>query len=242
MYHAPKTFGGRREPIRLAHRRRAVVLGAGASAAYGDSLTGLRMPLARTFLAAFNELPQAHHPWVHLHGLYNYLRHHKGVDPWTFLSESHDIEELHSEIYEAALASLAPELTPEAIINFSAHHQLIFLFAYIVNLIQNGPVSPVHLEIARHLNSGDGILTFNWDTLMDRALAECSDWQVDTGYGISPQAVFRDEWTRPVATAGSRELSLWKLHGSSNWITSHEQFENGEIIRACQEICVWGLA
>jgi hypothetical protein len=188
------------------------------------------MPLARTFLNAFDRLPQAHQAWVHLYGLYGYLKDQKGVDPAQYLSESHDIEDLHSEIYEAALASLGPELTPEAIFSFKAHHELIFLFAYVVNLIQNGPVSPIHCQLAKLLGDGDGVITFNWDTLMDRALAECTQWRVDTGYGIEPHRVFRDGWQSPDRVYNSSRIVLWKLHGSSNWVTSHEQFEGGKLI------------
>jgi len=188
------------------------------------------MPLARTFLAAFDKLPQAHQPWVHLHGLYGYLANHKGVNATEYLSESHDIEDLHSEVYEAALAKLGPVLTPEAVINFKAHHELIFLFAYVVNLIQNGPVSLAHSQIARLLGDRDGVVTFNWDTLMDRALSEHTSWRVDTGYGVQPHRVFRDGWHPPMTAVGPCGIGLWKLHGSSNWITSHEQFEAGKLI------------
>jgi hypothetical protein len=207
----------------------ALVLGAGASTAYTESPSGITMPLARDFFRALAELPQTENPWVLVGALFLYVEEHKGLDPLAFLESGIDLEELHSEIYDKAISLLGPELTPEAIMMMKAHHELIFLFAYVVNVIQNGPVSKAHIKLASVLSPTDGIVTFNWDTLMDRALAESTKWCVDSGYGVTPHLVFRDTWVT-ASTGDQAAPVLLKLHGSSNWITGHEQFEDGQII------------
>ena len=88
-----------------------------------------------------------------------------------------------------------------------AHHELIFLFAYVVNVIQNGPVSKAHINLASVLSPSDGIVTFNWDTLMDRALAESTEWRVDSGYGVAaaygvPEALEALKHSHPAGQAG----------------------------------------
>lgn len=209
---------------------RALVLGAGASAAYSESPTGLRMPVARNFFEAVTALPQTQHPWVLLHGLFNYLEDWRHVDPVPYLYSSIDIEELHSDVYETALANLRTHgMTADITHLFKAHHELVFLFAYTLNLIQNGPLSRIHTRLASLLRPSDGVITFNWDTLMDRALFETTSWRPDTGYGVRPKAVFRDGWQAPSAV-DSTPLTIWKLHGSTNWITSHEQVEGTNVI------------
>ena len=157
--------------MKVKHRR-AIVLGAGASAAYSQSPTGMRMPLARTFFEVFDRLPQLRDPWVVLHGLFNYIEERKRREPVSYLCSGIDIEELHSEIHQAAISTLSSRMTLECIQNFKAHHELVFLFAFVINTIQNGPVSNIHARLAQTLTDHDGIITLNWDTLMDRALSE----------------------------------------------------------------------
>lgn len=209
---------------------RALVLGAGASAAYSQSPTGLRMPVARNFFQAVTSLPQSEHPWVMLHGLFTYLEDYRGVEPVPYLYSPIDIEELHSEVYEAALTSLREHgMNLDLMHLFKAHHELVFLFAYTLNLIQNGPTSLVHQRLASLLRPDDGVITFNWDTLMDRALVEKTAWRPDSGYGVRPKAVFRDGW-QPPSDVRSTPLTIWKLHGSTNWLTSHEQVDGKDVI------------
>ena len=90
-----------------------------------------------------------------------------------------------------------------------------------INEIQNGPICPVHQKLVGQLTNEDVVLTFNWDTLMDRALQECGRWNIDNGYGFTPIEVFRDGWVAPTLARPASAPKLIKLHGSTNWITAH---------------------
>ena len=77
------------------------------------------------------------------------------------------------------------------------------------------------------------MITFNWDTLMDRALERTSAWRVESGYGVVPAFVYDDQWYAPdYRTDNSPNAPLLlKLHGSSNWLTSYMMIRETE----------WGL-
>jgi len=103
--------------------------------------------------------------------------------------------------------------------------QLIFLFATTLNEIANGCVSRNHLDLAQFLDPNDIIVTFNWDTLMERALREIGRWRVDDGYGVKPISVFRDGWAEPAVPAVPSVPTILKLHGSTNWLTAYPVYE-----------------
>lgn len=177
------------------------------------------MPLSRTFFETFNKTDLAANPWVLISKLCGYLIDVKGVDPYTYLNSGIDIEELHSEI-ERYLLSVPRSSEPvKNVLGQGAYTQLVFIFCALINHLQNGPVSSVHRQIAECLRSGDSVLTFNWDTLMDRALLT-RGWSIDTGYGVVPHSVFRESWQEPNGDQVT-EIKLRKLHGSTNWLTGY---------------------
>ena len=209
---------------------RVLLLGAGASKSYGDSPTGLSMPIARDFFPTFFSLEIASNPWVLRDGLIYYLTHECGIrDPDEYLMSGVDIEAIHSEI-ALKLASVANDQhSIDRIIYVKPYIQLIFLFATTLNEIANGPVSSSHLDLANFLRPDDVVITFNWDTLMERALMETGHWNVDDGYGVKPHSVFRDGWMGPRSTA-SLAPKVIKLHGSVNWITAYPIYEGEELV------------
>ncbi|GAA3857620.1 hypothetical protein [Celeribacter arenosi] len=208
---------------------RVVLLGAGASKSYGASPTGQRMPIANDFFPTFFKLDAAANPWVLRDGLIHYLQSQKGItDTDAYLAAGVDIEEIHSEI-AARLASVETEEGGfDRIVLSKPYNQLIFLFATTLNEIANGPVSQSHIDLANSLRPEDVILTFNWDTLMDRALMKATDWVPDSGYGITPHRLFRDGWVGPEEKSSSNKLI--KLHGSVNWLTAHPIYEGEELV------------
>lgn len=205
-----------------------LLLGAGASKAYGDSPTAVRMPIATDFFETFEKLPIATNPWTLRTALYDYLSRIKNVDPHAYLNSGIDIEQLHSEIEQWVLDSESETDPNESIFRRRAYNELIFLFAAAINEIQNGPPSKAHAALASHLKKDDVIITFNWDTLMDRALFDTGSWTTDRGYGFTPKSIYRDGWS-PAATDEQRAAAprLIKLHGSTNWLNSHPIYPKG---------------
>src|SRR5260370_9843215 len=174
---------------------KVVLLGAGASKAYGASPSGLRMPVARDFFRIYEALPRRSNPWVLIHSIIGYLRFVRGINnPLDYLRSGIDVEQLNSEIEEDTLKPAEEHNSVQKSWCYSAYIQMSFLFSFVINEIQNGPVSEAHINLVRMLSSEDAIITFNWDTLADRALARATHSRPDWGYGVKPHRVFRNEW------------------------------------------------
>jgi len=205
--------------------KRAIILGAGASKSYNKSKTGVKMPVALDFFETFRKLEISENPWVLIGHLINYISDRDKVDALQFLNFSEDIELLHSEIQKKLYKALHRGNIfrhPDGIQQLKAYNELIFLFVSVINEIQNGDESLTHKNLAKQLSTRDSIITFNWDTLMDRALMKETDWNSGNGYFVQPSAVFRDDWIYNDDQSIERNFpKLLKLHGSSNWITSH---------------------
>ena len=197
-----------------------LLLGAGASKAYSESPTGLRMPIARDFFSTFERLELSSNPWVLIDGLLDYITEVKGENPIAFFGKNIDIEELYTEIEENLNLYKGKEATIDRIRAFKSYTQLIFIFSAVINEIQNGPISIPHLLLAKHLSPSDMVVTFNWDTLKDRALKHETQWVTDSGYGFAPKSIYRDEWMAPQQVQPNAP-QLVKLHGSVNWLSSH---------------------
>jgi len=71
------------------------------------------------------------------------------------------------------------------------------------------------------ISNGDTIVTFNWDTLLDRVLQECTDWNPDTGYGVKFRNVLDRKWRKQVHQKDKRTVRYLKLHGSTNWLVHY---------------------
>ncbi len=236
--------------------KRVVLLGAGASKSYDKSKTKERMPIANDFFKTFNKLSISENTWVLVGSIIEYVRKYRNVDIEDFHNYNEDIENLHSELQEKLYeilnknkdSFLGGEETPEEefMDNFTvykAYFELIFLFVSVINEIQNGEVSEAHKNLAKQLTSNDSVITFNWDTLMDRALDEMSDWNPDSGYLVKPKYLYKEKWCVPVERNEQTYPLLLKLHGSSNWLTSHPVPENGELVptqeQSIEDFCVY---
>lgn len=187
------------------------------------------MPLACDFFQTFDQLQISANPWILQEGLLGYLINKGVANPHDYLREGIDIEELHSQIESDRNEAISQG---RAFIDYMyeqrAYTELIFIFSSAINEIQNGPVSAPHRSIARHISSTDTVITFNWDTLMDRALSVETDWDLNWGYGITPRSVFSDGWkTAEDKPKNAHASALLKLHGSTNWITGYALLDNG---------------
>ena len=206
---------------------RVILMGAGASKSYDKSPTGTKMPIAKDFFPTFFKLNIANNPWVLRGAIAEYIRNERGIDnPDEYLNSGIDIEELHSEI----ALKLSKSSKIERFQYAKPYQELLFLFASTLNEIGNGEVSKAHLDLANFLNPEDTIITFNWDTLMERALMETKHWKVDDGYAIEPNKVFRDGWITPNLTPPTSAPKIIKLHGSVNWLTAHTVYDKEKLV------------
>jgi hypothetical protein len=187
------------------------------------------MPLARDVFQIFSRLSIATNPWVLTGAIVEYVSQSRKIAPEEFISFNDDIEEFYSEVQGILFEAIQKGDELKTILTSRIVNQLIFLFASVINEVQNGPISSAHRNIARTLSPDDQVLTFNWDTLMDRALAAETLWRTDFGYLAVPRLIHRDEWTAPNPSRESVPLLL-KLHGSTNWLTSYNQIENGKLV------------
>ncbi|WP_312151026.1 SIR2 family protein [Paenibacillus odorifer] len=210
---------------------KAIILGAGASKAYDGSPTKIRMPVAIDFFKTYNKLEISQNSWVLVGEIINYLNHHHQMKPEEFVNYSTDVEVLHSEIEEKLLHAFNDSQDFVSLReSFKSYNQLVFLFTSVINEIQNGPVSEPHKNLAKLLKKDDVIITFNWDTLMDRALAETTEWTPDAGYFVTPKMIYRNAWEPALIPQKTDYPKLIKLHGSTNWLSSATTIENEKII------------
>lgn len=201
---------------------RVFVLGAGASKAYDASPTNVRMPVAKDFFGTFDRLAISGNPWVLQEGILGYISAKGVANPHAYLRSGLDIEAFHSEVEADLTVALRSSDPIEWYFPLRAYNELVFLFCSTINEIQNGPSSRSHRTLARMLKRDDAVITFNWDTLMDRALAAETCWSVADGYGTTPRCIFDDGW-KPVDTPANERIAplLLKLHGSTNWLTAY---------------------
>lgn len=196
------------------------ILGAGASKAYGQSNTGVRMPIACDFFDTFDKLEISRSLWV-LQGQINlYAMGKYGVDSYSYFRSGIDIEDFHSSIEADLQDAIAKDNKSKSTILQMSYNELVYLFASVINEIQNGPTSKPHLRLAENIETDDVIATFNWDTLIEKALEEIKSWTPDRGYGFEPKSIYRNGWTDPLSQ-DSKSIQLYKLHGSTNWLTVH---------------------
>lgn len=109
-----------------------------------------------------------------------------------------------------------------------AYDQTIFLIAHVLNEIQNGPIDEHYVWFLESLGESDTLVTFNWDTLLDRALFESGRWKPDDGYQVEFEVILDGGW-RNVEQNNSSHVLL-KLHGSTNWLVNYvtRRLDTGE--------------
>jgi hypothetical protein len=170
-----------------------LLLGAGASKSYLDSPTAQQMPIANDFFKTFSNLSISENPFVIIGAIVNYIEKKKKIPITEYFNGHNSIEEFHSEVETDLLQALNSysKNSTEWLIPYKTNSELIFLFSSVINEIQNGPKSNAHCKLAKFLTPKDAIVTFNWDTLMDRALTDTTEWSTDSGYSIIPKRIYR---------------------------------------------------
>ena len=205
------------------------VIGAGCSKAYGESLSKQRMPVAKDFFNTFNQLDNLNTSrWVLVGNMVNALNMLKGTTPLDPFKNEYDIEEIHTMFEKKLFEAMDNEDISQIQLFFKAYTELVFLFSCVVNDIANGPVSKAHVNLAKYLSIDDSIITFNWDVLLDRALAEHTQWSPSNGYFIKPKSIFNSGWKDVENVSPAQSPILLKMHGSANWLTGTITVKPGE--------------
>ena len=210
--------------------RTVYLLGAGASHGYAQSETGVRPPLATGLFEAYSQLDISGDMGVKVGWLVNYVRDMYGVPVERFGSFKMDAEafmsSLESEVEKYAdhkrrcLKYDSDEEELRASTRVAAFDQTLFLFTHIFNEIAKGPIYGDYATLSSRLGADDAIVTFNWDTLLDRAIFEMTPWSPDDGYNVAFHSIFDEGWRDP-QSAGQSEVQFLKLHGSTNWLTPY---------------------
>lgn len=199
---------------------RTYLFGAGASHSYAISPTGVQPPLAKGLFDAFHQLDIAEDSHVRIGDIVCYVRDTRNVDATVFGAWNEDIETFLSEVED--LISRPEDVRSLDIgqkHRFSrVYDQSVFLFCSVLNEIQNGPVCRNYSKLVSQLGAGDVLITFNWDTLLDRALSESGRWCPQDGYEMSFKGFYDNGWCQPASVASESDCRLLKLHGSTNWL------------------------
>lgn len=203
------------------NKKRVYLFGAGASHSYNGSINKVNPPLARDFFKVFNKLKISEDLLVRVGHIINYVAKNRNLNVEKFNVWNEDIEEFLTEVDNKIISKLKNSndkmLDSELMLDIKTYDQMIFLFTSVINEIQNGLVCNNYLNIVKKLNEGDTLITFNWDTLLDRALFESGIWNMEDGYNIDFKGIFRDKWIESNNDIESK-VKLLKLHGSTNWL------------------------
>jgi hypothetical protein len=207
------------------------LFGAGASHHYALNAFGVPVPLANGFFEAYHKLPTSQGFNAHIGPLTSFLQHYRGVSPETAGKWTENIEDFMTSI-EKALDEFREskkhrDLTQnefgDAISYTQVFNNMPFIFANVLNEAQNGPSMSLYRAILELCGPHDSFATFNWDTLLDRALMDTGGWSPTTGYGLNFRALFDGSWKASMEgeTKFSTDWKLFKLHGSTNWLVPY---------------------
>jgi hypothetical protein len=213
----------------LADAPRTVwIFGAGASHHYNLNSRGVPMPLSNDFFRAFHELPTSEGFHAHVGPLISFLAHYRGVKPHEASKWRENIEEFMTSV-ENELNNIVTRIKKgeldkidmlKAFFTAAVFNNMTFIFANVINEAQNGPSNSAYHYLLDFCGPNDTFITFNWDTLLDRALAATGGWTPNEGYGISFSSALDTNWKKEVEALPNFNTNwkLLKLHGSTNWL------------------------
>lgn len=207
------------------------LFGAGASHHYDLNAFGVPVPLASGFFKAFHHLPTSQGFQAHIGPLISFLEHYRGVSAekvgeWdenieTFMtSVEQKLEEIREKRKDHELTS---DEFGDAFSYATVFSNMTFIFANVLNEAQNGPSMSLYRNILELCGPRDLFTTFNWDTVLDRALIDTGGWDPNTGYGLKFRAVMDGTWKDAIEGKPkfTTDWKLIKLHGSTNWLVPY---------------------
>ncbi|RPJ77905.1 MAG: hypothetical protein EHM20_05185 [Alphaproteobacteria bacterium] len=216
----------------LQSKKRTIWLfGAGASCHYALNNRGVNMPLARDFFKAMHRLPTTDGFNAYIGPLISYLHKYRGVHPINLSEWTEDIEQfmtsIENEIDLLRKKKEKKELNEDEYKKFIAlstvFDNMTFIFSNVINEAQDGSSYSAYAELLKFCGQNDTFITFNWDTLLDKALAASGAWLPNEGYCVDFGATFDGRWKKRVDSSPSIECNwrLLKLHGSTNWLVPY---------------------
>lgn len=207
------------------------LFGAGASHHYNLNAFGVPVPLASGFFKAYHRLPISQGFDFHVGPFNNFLEEYRDVTPETIGQFDENIEtfmtSVESELERIREMAKDHRLTSDEYAHALSHAMVFtnmnFIFASVLNEAQNGPPMSLYRALLEFCSPNDLFVTFNWDTLLDRALLDTGGWNPNTGYGLTFRAVLDGSWK--AAFEGRAKFTtnwkLLKLHGSTNWLVPY---------------------
>ena len=193
------------------------IFGAGASHHYAMNHRGIRIPLANGFFKAFHSLPTSEGFQAHVGPLINYLYRSRGIKPTEVTNWEENIEEFMTSI-ERELDELRSKMTAgdhknqnefdRGVAAATAFNNMAFIFANVINEAQNGPSYTAYHELLKFCSPDDTLISFNWDTLLDRALADSGCWSPNNGYGFSFASIFDSTWKAEMDSSQVTDTNL----------------------------------
>ncbi|WP_003541157.1 hypothetical protein [Desulfotomaculum nigrificans] len=210
------------------------VLGAGAAAAYKGSFLGETSPVAKNFFQKAMRVINIHQVGDRRFGddnlsfdhIFNFIYKFWGIPKEKIAEANLDMEEV--------LTILNIELEEDVSGRdklLQAYEEYLLLMALTFDKILYGEPCPNHYQIARSLNPGDTIISFNYELLMDYALHNLKDsrthWYIGDGYGLPCTYLSSDDLDKKGIVKNKRgvqyknrfsNVKLLKLHGSLNWL------------------------
>lgn len=70
----------------------------------------------------------------------------------------------------------------------------------------------------KRIKKGDVVITFNYDSLIERCLLELDKWSISDGYGFPVKLVQNSCRNLSSVTLGKSPVKVLKLHGSVGWV------------------------